>query len=140
VGGYAPLQGSKTEDPVANRTDLPEVAPAEAPDRSRLASGLANAWPPAEVLEALQAGAAAALSLFAAGDVLGARKRWAEVGGMLSRRPKGKRGVARLVTHAGRSQSVSAWARELGWSPQALAYRLEVMPLDTALVRREPKT
>jgi hypothetical protein len=88
------------------------------------------------LLEALHAGAAEALGMFAAGDVLGARKRWTEVGAMLSCRPKGKRGVPRLVTHAGRSQTVSAWARELGWSPQALAYRLEVMPLDVALVRR----
>lgn len=78
--------------------------------------------------------------MFVAGDVLGARKRWAEVGGMLSRRPKGKRGVPRLVTHAGRSQTVSAWARELGWSPQALAYRLGAMPLDEALLRREAKS
>ena len=100
---------------------------------------MANAWPPADLLDALRAGAAEALDLFVAGDVLGARKRWAEVGGMLSRRPKGKRGVPRLVTHGGRSQTVSAWARELGWSPQALAYRLEVMPLDVALVRHEPK-
>jgi hypothetical protein len=46
--------------------------------------GLASAWPPAELLDALRAGAAEALDVFAAGDVLGARKRWAQVGGMLS--------------------------------------------------------
>jgi len=97
---------------------------------------LANAWPPADLLDALRAGAAEALDLFVAGDVLGARKRWAEVGGMLSRRPKGKRGVPRIVTHAGRSLTVAAWARELGWSPQALAYRLAVMPQADALTPR----
>ncbi len=87
-------------------------------------------------MERLRAGAVEALDLFTAGDVLGARKRWAEVGGLLSRRPKGKRGAPRLLTHGGRSQTVSAWARELGWSPQALAYRLDVMPQADALVPR----
>jgi len=101
-----------------------------------LAKGLATAWPPADLLDALRAGVAEALDLFVAGDVLGARKRWAEVGGLLSRRAKGKRGVPRLVVQAGRSQTVSAWARELGWSPQALAYRLGVMPQAEALTPR----
>jgi len=41
-----------------------------------------------------------------------------------------------MVTHDGRSKTVSAWARELGWSPQALAYRLDVMPLAEALAPR----
>ncbi len=77
--------------------------------------------------------------MFAAGDVVGARKRWAEVGGMLSRRPKGTRGALRHVTHEGRTQTLSAWARELGWSHQALSYRLEVMPLDVALVARDTR-
>jgi hypothetical protein len=101
-----------------------------------LAKGLASAWPPAELMAQLHAGVAEALDLFTAGDVLGARRRWAEVGGFLSRRPKGKRGAPRLLTHDGRTQTVSAWARELGWSPQALAYRLDVMPQAEALTAR----
>lgn len=72
-----------------------------------------------------------------AGDVLGARKRWAELGGMLMRRPRGKRGVARLVTHAGRSMTLAAWAREPGCSP--LAYRLDVTPLEIAPAPRAPR-
>jgi hypothetical protein len=91
-------------------------------------------------MEALCAGASDALAMFAAGDVVGARKRWAELGGMLSRRPKGSRGVPRLVTHGGRTQTITAWGRELGWTPQALTYRIEVMPLDVALVQRGAKT
>lgn len=131
--------GSKTEDSAPKHAGPIEAAPADAPERSGLATGLASAWPPADLLTALRAGVAEALDLFVAGDVLGARKRWAEVGGMLSRRPKSKRGVPRLVAHGGRTQTVSAWARELGWSPQALAYRLGVMPIEVALVRRQPK-
>jgi len=68
-------------------------------------------------MASIRAGAAEALDLFTAGDVLGARTRWAEVGGLLSRRPKGKRGEPRIVAHAGRSLILSVWARELGWSP-----------------------
>jgi len=113
---------------------LPEVADPPAP--FGLASGLASAWPSAEHMESIRAGAAEALDLFTAGDVLGARKRWAEVGGLLSRRPKGKRGEPRIVTHAGRAQMLSEWARELGWSPQALAYRLDVMPHVEAMTPR----
>jgi hypothetical protein len=101
-----------------------------------LAKPLASEWPNAELMETLRAGAADALGMFAAGDVVGARKRWAEVGAMLSRRPKSGRGVLRKLTHDGRSQTVSAWARELGWSPQALTYRIEVMPLEEALTPR----
>lgn len=127
------------EDFVAKRADLVEVAPANAPDRSRLAKSLASAWPGAEVVQTLRAGAAQALDLFVAGDVVGARKRWAEVGALLTRRPPGKRGKARMVTHEGRTLNVSAWARELGWSVQALSYRLDVMPLAVALVPRDPK-
>ena len=90
-------------------------------------------------MESIRTGTAEALDLFVAGDVLGARKRWAEVGGLLARRPRGKRGEPRMVTHDGRTQTVSTWARELGWSSQALAYRLDVMPVDEALVRRPPQ-
>jgi hypothetical protein len=109
------------------------------PDRSRLAKGLASAWPEAEVVENLRAGAVQALDLFVAGDVVGAREQWAKVGGLLTRRPPGKRGAPRLVTHGDRTLTVSAWARELGWSVQALAYRLDVMPQAEALVMREKK-
>lgn len=131
------MQRSKSEDSGAICGGGAGSAPPDPPDGSPLATGLASAWPPAGRLDALRAGVAEALDLFAAGDVLGARKRWAGLGGMLTRRPKGKRGVPRLVTHAGRAMTLSAWARDLGWSPQALAYRLDVMPLDVALVPRE---
>ena len=47
-----------------------------------------------------------------------------------------QRGEPRIVVHAGRSLMLSAWARELGWSPQALAYRLDVMPQVEAMTPR----
>jgi hypothetical protein len=101
-----------------------------------LTTTLASAWPKSEQVEALRAGTAEALDRFAAGDVVGARRQWAKLGALLTRRPPGKRGKARMVTYAGRTQNVTAWARELGWTPQALSYRLDVMPLEEALVPR----
>jgi hypothetical protein len=37
-----------------------------------------------------------------------------------------------MVTHGGRTQTVTARARELGRTPQALSHRLAVMPLEDA--------
>lgn len=88
-------------------------------------------------MAALRAGVEEALERFAAGDVVGARRRWAKLTLMLTRLPPGKRGKARLITHAGKTQNVTAWARELGWTPQALCYRLEVMPYEEALTPRK---
>ena len=93
----------------------------------------------------MRAGAAEALELFVAGDVVAARKRWAEAGAKLSLRPASKRGVPRVLTHQGRSLTLSQWARELGWAPQSLVYRVNVMPLEKALVprvkgRKRPRT
>ena len=61
---------------------------------------------------------------------------WAEVGRLLSREPPGYKGEPRFVTYGRRTLSVSAWARELGWTRQALSYRIAVMPLERALTPR----
>jgi hypothetical protein len=124
------------EDSGAKREIQTVSKAVDPPEASGLAKGLASAWPEVELVEKLRAGAAEALDLFGAGDVLGARRLWADVGALLSRRPLGKRGRPRMVTHAGRTQTVSAWARELGWTVQALAYRLDVMPQAEAMTPR----
>jgi hypothetical protein len=127
---------SKSEDYAANGGDPGGPDAPDPADGSRSAMGLANAWPPAELLEALRAGAEEAIDRLVAGDVVGARHKWAEAGRLLSRQPSFRRGEPRLVTYAGRTQNVSAWARELGWSHQALLYRLGAMPLERALTPR----
>ena len=129
----------KKNDLEANERVFVASTPPNPSDRCSLAKGLATAWPSAEVLRTLEVGAAEALRQFAAGDVVGARKRWAEVGRILSRCPKGKKGAPRVITHSGRSMRLSAWARELGVSPQALSYRLEVMSLEIALVAHDSR-
>lgn len=136
-GCNTPSRGSEAEDFGAKEgvSDLPDGE--DPPDRSRSAMGLTSAWPPADLIEALRAGAAEAIDRFIRGDVFVARKQWKEVGRLLSREPPGHKGEARFVTHAGRTLSVSAWARELGWTRQALSYRLAVMPIERAMVPRK---
>lgn len=114
------------------------MAVQDPPDRSLSATGLATAWPPADLVAAIREGAERTIERLVAGDVLGARHKLAEVRALLTRQPMGKRGKRRLVTHAGKTQSVSEWARELGRTPQGLMYRLHVMPLEEALTPRTP--
>jgi hypothetical protein len=48
----------------------------------------------------------------------------------------GNRHTAKLYTHAGRTQSLPAWARELKISTQTLAHRLKKESFESALRRR----